>query len=142
MAARFVANGLAAADDEDEFVAPPFPPRRSSVPARVSTATGFAPRRAQAVNAGFGPIQGSARDPWYYRVSWSLGLASMAIGVAILILGLGANRGLTEDDQGLRSVTSSSLAALIAGGGILLLVDVARNIRLLKSLADPDGGIQ
>jgi hypothetical protein len=70
-----------------------------------------------------------------------LGLASHGIGGAMLIIGLPANWLRGGGGPGSVLVVGSSLAALIAGTGLLLLADVARSLRRLSRLADRDADL-
>jgi hypothetical protein len=54
------------------------------------------------------------------------------IGGAILIIGLPASQVQGGGTQGAALVVGYSLAALIAGAGLLLLADVARGLRRLS----------
>jgi hypothetical protein len=62
----------------------------------------------------------------------------MGLGVAILLVGLPASREWGGGGSGAILVVACSLAALVAGVGILLLADVARSLRRLSRIADRD----
>jgi hypothetical protein len=66
---------------------------------------------------------------------------SLGIGGALLIIGLPANQVRGGGTQGAVLVVGCSLAALIAGAGLLLLADVARSLRRLSRLADRDADL-
>jgi hypothetical protein len=70
-----------------------------------------------------------------------LGLASQGIGGAMLIIGLPANWLRGGGGPGFVLVIGCSLAALLAGTGLLLLADVARSLRRLCRLADRDADL-
>jgi hypothetical protein len=66
----------------------------------------------------------------------------MGIGGAILIVGLRANHERGEGGQGALLVVGCSLAAVVAGAGVMLLADVARSLRRLSRHADRDAGAE
>jgi hypothetical protein len=66
----------------------------------------------------------------------------MGIGVALLIIGLPANQLQGGGAPGAVLVVGCSLAALIAGAGLLLLADVVRCLRRLSRRADRDAGVE
>jgi hypothetical protein len=132
---------IAAEDGEEDYVAPAFRPLGSSSPDVVPPGHRGA-RPAMAGRNGSRRRRGLPRDPWYDSLSRSLGLVSMGIGGAILILGLRVNHERGGGGPGALLVVGCSLAALIAGAGVLLLADVARSLRRLSRLADRDEGIE
>lgn len=81
-------------------------------------------------------------DPWYYYLFGFLGFASIGVGAAMLILGLQASGEGAGGAAGAFLVVGYSLAVVIAGAGMLLFVDVARNIRRLRLHADRNAGIR
>ena len=135
--ARDVAEIGSDAGDE-HYVSPPFRPVGSS----DVTAPGYhAPGAARAQGSGSPGRQGSPHAPWYDLLSRSLGLASLGIGGALLIIGLPASQVRGGGAQGAALVVGCSLAALVAGAGLLLLADVSRSLRRLSRRADRDAGV-
>jgi len=138
-AARDVMGAGPGTDDgEWEYVSPPFRPPASGavaaghdVPGPPLAGRGAASRRL-----------GLPRDPWLYRLSRSLGLASLMVGGAILVIGLPANQAWGGGGPGAALVVVVALAALVAGAGLLLLVDVARSFRRLGRCADGEAGVE
>jgi DNA-directed RNA polymerase subunit RPC12/RpoP len=126
-------------DREEEYVSPPFRPLGSSPD--IPSSGHHAPSPAKAGRSGSSRRRGSPRDPWYDPLSRSLGMASLGIGGALLILGLPAVQLRGGGAQGAVLVVGCSLAALIAGAGLLLLADMARSLRRLSRRADRDADL-
>lgn len=75
-------------------------------------------------------------DPWYYYLFRFLGLLMIVAGGVGMMIGLLTQAG-KEAGVAVALVTIAySFGTIIAGAGILLLVDVARNIRRLRLHAD------
>jgi hypothetical protein len=139
-AAQDVARIGAGTDDGDEeYVSPPFRSPGSS-PSGGSPPGHRVSRRTRGERGGSPRQRGSARDPWYDLLARPLGLASMGLGGAILLVGLPASREWGRGGSGAILVVACSLTALVAGVGTLLLADVARSLRRLSRGADRDAG--
>jgi hypothetical protein len=67
---------------------------------------------------------------------------SLGVGGAILAIGLPANQARGGGGPGAALVVGCALAALVAGVGLLLLVDVARSLRRLGRGADGGAGVE
>jgi hypothetical protein len=128
-------------EGEQQYVSPPFRPPGSS-PWHVLPA-GHRPRGpARAGQSGSPRRRGPARQRWLDLLSRSLGQASIAVGGAILIVGLSAHAGRGGGVQGAVFIVGGALAALIAGSGLLLLADVARSLRRLSRRADREAEVR
>jgi hypothetical protein len=128
-------------EGEDQYVSPPFRPPGSSAwhvlpPGRRPPGPGRARRN------GSPRRRGPAHERWLDHLSRSLGQASIAVGGATLIVGLSAHAGRGGGVTGAVLIVGGALAALIAGAGLQLLVDVARSLRRLSRRADREAGVR
>jgi rRNA maturation protein Nop10 len=126
-------NGSAEVDKQ--YVSPPFQAPGSS---NLTAPGHHAPRPAKAERSGSPRRRNSRREPWYDLLSRSLGLASLAIGGASLIVGLPVNQMRGGGTLGAILVVGCALAASVSGAGLLLLGDVARAMRRVSRRADRD----
>jgi hypothetical protein len=128
-------------EGEERYEAPPFRPPGSS-PWHVLPAGHRPPRPASAGRSGSPRRRSPAHKRWLDLLSRSLGQASIAVGAAILIVGLSAHAARGGGVRGAVVIVGGALASLVAGSGLLLLADVARSLRRLSRRAEREAGVR
>ncbi len=82
-------------------------------------------------------------DPWYYYLIQLVGLAAIACAVGLVIVAAIANKDPSSaNDYQPVFVAVCSGGGLFSGATVLLLVDIARNLRRLRLHADWNAGIR
>jgi hypothetical protein len=126
-------------DGEGGYVSPPFRSPGSSRSGAIPSGY-HVPRPPLAGRPS--PRRGIARDPWPYLLSRLLGQGLLGIGGLILLVGVAVNQARGGGGPGAVLVAGGALVALVAGAGMLLLVDVARSLRRLSRGADGGAGVE
>ncbi len=112
----------------------------------VSVAETTSPAHPTAATAKLPPGRMFSRDPWYYSALDCLGVLICTLGMfffAIFAFGfLSYMAGADRYSDVPSSSFMGSMLTLPAGAAILLIVDVARNIRRLRLHADRNAGIR